>query len=189
MNYKDAKEQFDYWTDKLDLIHTFTFDEAWAFSMYRRDKNIMDKPLSFKPSTYTKKEFQNGIKKVESLIRKNDNAITDDDIDKFNPLKHSFAHGCYIREVFNPAGELLITKIHKYSHPYFLLKGEMTIMSENGEEKIKAPHYGITKANTKRIIYAHTDCIFVTVHATDLTDINEIEKEVIRDDFKEEIVE
>jgi hypothetical protein len=60
----------------------------------------------------------------------------------------------------------------------------MTILGEDGEKRIKAPHYGITKAGTKRIIYAHTDCIFVTVHATNETDVDKIEEEIISKDFK-----
>ena len=41
--------------------------------------------------------------------------------EKLNPLKHSFADGCYIREVFNPKEEIIVTKIHKVSHPFFLI--------------------------------------------------------------------
>ena len=61
----------------------------------------------------------------------------------------------------------------------------MTIITENGEEHIVAPYYGITPVGTKRIIYTHTDCIFVTVHPTELKDPDEIEKEVIASDYKE----
>jgi hypothetical protein len=185
MQYKDAKNQFDYWTKELNLEHTFSFDEAWAFAKYRQNRNLLDSPVSEKLSKYTKEQFQIGIKKVERLIKSNENGKTGDDVDTFNPLKHSFGDGCYVREVFNPAGELIVTKIHKTAHPFFLLKGTMSILSEDGEKRIEAPHYGITKANTKRIIYAHTDCTFVTVHVTNSTDLSEIEKEVIRDDFED----
>jgi hypothetical protein len=59
----------------------------------------------------------------------------------------------------------------------------MSILDKAGEKRIVAPHYGITKANTKRIIFAHTDCIFVTVHATSETNLEKIEKEIILKDF------
>ena len=59
----------------------------------------------------------------------------------------------------------------------------MSIVDKDGEKRIVAPHYGITKANTKRIIFTHTDCVFVTVHATKKTNIEEIEKEIISKDF------
>jgi hypothetical protein len=103
----------------------------------------------------------------------------------FNPLKHTFCKHQYIREIFNPAGEILITKIHKVEHPFFLLKGEMSILSEEGEMRISAPYYGVTPVSTKRVIYAHTDCTFVTVHPSDKKDLDELEQELIAKDYKE----
>ena len=184
MNKLKAKKQFDDITEKLGIEHSFPFDIAWSFAKYVEIKSNIENPLSFLPSEYTKEEFRIGIKNVEDKMLKSERALKGKELDNFNPLKHSFANGLYIREVFNPAGELLVTKIHKYSHPFFLLKGQMTIMSEDGEKTIQAPHYGITKAGTKRIIYAHTDCIFVTVHATNETDVDKIEEEIIAKDFK-----
>ena len=50
-------------------------------------------------------------------------------------------------------------------------------------ERISAPYYGITKVGTKRAIYTHTECIFVTVHATDKLNIEDVEEEVIAKSF------
>jgi len=183
MTKEQAKEQYDYWTDKLSLKHSFSFDEAWAFAEYSKLKKTLNSPFGFKKAKYTSEEFQDGIKKVEEKMSVSEYSIDKKDIDAFNPIKHSFGDGLYVREIFNPAGELIITKIHKYNHPYFLLSGEMSILDKDGEKRIVAPHYGITKAGTKRIIYAHTDCIFVTVHVTNKTDIDEIEKDVISENF------
>ena len=186
MNKVQAKYQFDFWTDTLGLEHTFSFDEAWDFMYYRNSNTSVDKAESFTPAKYTKEEFKKGILKVENKMRKSDKTIQDrEGIGARNPLKHLFADGCYIREIFNPAGEFIVTKIHKYASPFFLLKGCMTILSEDGEKRIRAPHYGITVAGTKRIIYAHEDCIFVTVHRTDKTTIEEAEKEIIAKDFND----
>jgi len=118
-------------------------------------------------------------------INNSELALSQKELHEKNPVKHSFADGCYIREIFNPAGELLVTKIHKKEHPFFLMKGKMSILTEDGVKHIQAPHHGITKPGTKRIIYTHTDCVFVTVHATDKTDVDEIEKEVIANDFND----
>ena len=46
----------------------------------------------------------------------------------------------------------VFTKIHKKEHPFFLMKGKMSILTENGVKHIQAPHHGITKPGTKRII-------------------------------------
>jgi hypothetical protein len=101
------------------------------------------------------------------------------------PLKHSFADGMYIREIFLPEGMLFVTKIHKKLHPYFMLKGDCSVLTENGVVRIKAPFSGLTPAGTKRVIYAHEDTIWITVHATLETDIDKIENEVIAKSFKE----
>jgi len=103
----------------------------------------------------------------------------------FCPLRHSFADGCYVREIFNPKGALIVTKIHKVAHPFFLLKGDMSILTEEGVVRIKAPFYGITPAGTKRVIYAHEDIVFVTVHVTEETDLEKIEGQIIAKSFDE----
>ena len=101
------------------------------------------------------------------------------------PLKHSFGDGIYVREIFNPKGAWIVTKIHKVAHPFFLLKGEMSIVTEDGVKRIKAPYHGITPAGTKRLIFVHKDVVFVTVHATNETDLDKIEEELIAKDFQE----
>ena len=185
MEKKEAKNQFNFWTNMLGIEHTFSFDEAWSFVKYIKGESLVHKPKRFLPAEYTKEQFVDAIVKVENKMNDSKRTIKGEEIEKANPLKHSFADGCYIREVFNPKGELIVTKIHKVSHPFFLLKGEMTILSEDGEKTIKAPHYGITKAGTKRIIYCHEDCIFITVHVTNKKNTTEIEKEIIAKNFEE----
>ena len=172
-----AKFQFDFWTQTLGLEHTFSFDEMYDLAMEKREEK--------RQLQLSKEQFRNGIMKVQENLENHPNGLTGEALEKLNPLKHSFADGCYIREIFNPKGELAVTKIHKVSHPFFLMKGDMTILMEDGIKRIKAPHYGITPAGTKRIIYCHEDCVFVTVHATKLTDIKAIEEEVISKDFDE----
>ena len=130
-------------------------------------------------------EFRSGIMKVQEHLENCPDALTGEALEKVCPLKHSFADGCYIRELFMPKNELSVTKIHKITHPFFLMKGDLTILMQDGIKRIKAPYYGITPAGTKRIIYCHEDCIFVTVHVTKETDLDKIEEEVIAKDFSE----
>lgn len=101
------------------------------------------------------------------------------------PLKHSFGDGVYVREIFAPAGKLIVTKIHKKDHPYFILKGKVSVLTEEGPVLLEAPYYGITPAGTKRVCYIHEDVLWVTVHVTEKTDLQEIEEEVIAKDFSE----
>ncbi len=103
------------------------------------------------------------------------------------PLKHTFTDGLYIREMRAPRGMLNVSKLHKTEHPYFILKGDVSILTETGVIRIKAPYAGITKAGTKRIVYFHEDTVWITVHAnpTNETDLEKIEETVIAKTYDE----
>ena len=104
-------------------------------------------------------------------------------IDKRNPVKHTWVEGILYREIFNPKDEVILTKIWKKRHSFMLLKGDMSIMTERGNIRIRAPYQGITEVGTQRLIYAHEDCIFVTIHKTDKKEFDE--DEWIAKDFAE----
>ena len=167
LNKEECKRQFIKQTNKLGLKHSFDFEEAWEIGLELRRR----------------KEFREGIKVLEKQIKNIPESKFGEEALSTNPVKHTFAGGCYIREVYNPAGELIITKVHRQEHPFFLMEGEMSILTEKGLETIKAPYQGITKVGTKRVIYSHTPCRFITVHATDKTTIEETEKDVVSDDY------
>lgn len=169
---EEAREQFIKHTEEKGLKHAFSFDEAWDIGVELRKR----------------KEFRENISNIEQQGHDNDIWMSEEELHERNPVKNSFADGCYIREIFNPANELLVTKIHKKEHPFFLMKGEMSVLTDEGVVRLTAPHHGITKVGTKRIIYTHTDCVFVTVHATELTDVKEIEEEVIAKDFQDPMI-
>lgn len=99
------------------------------------------------------------------------------------PLKHTFVDGAYVREIRMPKGALLTSKIHKICHPYFVLEGDVSVLTENGVQRIKAPYSGITQPGTKRILYIHEDTTWVTVHVTNKTDPDEIEKDIIAESY------
>ena len=160
---EESKAQFEEITEELGLKHSFNFDEAWEIGEEIRKR----------------KEFRSKINELENAVINADGGMTGEVLHKTNPVKHTFAGGCYIREIYNPANELIITKIHKKEHPFFLMKGEMSILTETGIQHIKAPYQGITKPGTKRAIYTHEECTFITVHATNNTTIKDVEDEVV----------
>jgi hypothetical protein len=96
------------------------------------------------------------------------------------PLIHRFTNNMYVREVFVPAGTLLTSKIHKYEHPFVLSQGTITMFDgEGGQIDISAPYCGITKENTRRVVYVHSDCVFTTFHVTDKKTVEEVEDEIL----------
>jgi hypothetical protein len=97
------------------------------------------------------------------------------------PVKHEVFGGMYARELFIPEGVVLTGKIHLEDHICILSEGDMSVMTDEGMKRVQAPYMFSAKAGIKKIGYAHTDCTFTTVHKTDLTDIDEIEKALFDD--------
>ncbi len=98
------------------------------------------------------------------------------------PLRHSFADGIYVREMFIPAGVVIIGKIHKHAHPNFLLQGAVIVVTEaGGWEHLVAPLSIISPPGTKRAVLALTDTVWITVHTnpTETQDRVELEAHVI----------
>ena len=92
---------------------------------------------------------------------------------------HHFSHKVYAREIHIPADTILTGEIHKFENLNILSKGEISVLTEEGVKRVKAPFTIVSPAGTKRIAYAHTDCIWTTIHGTDLKDISEIKQHFI----------
>jgi hypothetical protein len=97
------------------------------------------------------------------------------------PLTHTFSDGIYTREMLIPAGTVVIGKIHKTSHPNFLLTGkvQVTCSLTKEVEELTAPCYFISSPGLQKAVYALEDTRWITIHATDSTDLEEIEEQVI----------
>lgn len=96
------------------------------------------------------------------------------------PLTHRFTPGLYTREIFMPAGTIITSKIHKTEHPFVVSKGRLWVLVEGGEwEHIEAPHTGITRPGTRRLLFVEEDTIWTTFHPTPLTDLDAIEAAII----------
>lgn len=115
------------------------------------------------------KEFENELKKHEQI--------------EMTPIHHFFISGAYIRELLIPAGTMLVGRKHATEHVSIMLSGEMTVLSEGGAKRIKAPYVHVGAPGTKRVGYAHQDSKWITVHITGNTDLSEIEKEEFEDEI------
>ena len=123
-------------------------------------------------------------KQLLSIV--DDTSIKQGDNNLF-PLKHSFAHGIYVREMKMEKETFVIGKIHKEDHIWFLLSGHLIIATENGTEEYIAPCYVKAPAGSKRAIYALKKSIWVNVHAnpSNTEDLEILEKEIIAKNYLE----
>jgi len=96
--------------------------------------------------------------------------------------EHYFSDEMYCRKVFRSAGTLIVGKVHKKDHFFICAKGEIIAWTENGMKKLSEGSIIECKSGTKRVTLATMDSIGITVHKTDKTDLDEIEKELIEID-------
>lgn len=97
------------------------------------------------------------------------------------PVTHRFTPGMYIREVIIPAGTMATSAIHRTEHPFVVSKGVCYVTTGDGERMvIKAPHTGITKPGTRRAVYAETEVVWTTFHATDEKNVETIGLEILQ---------
>jgi hypothetical protein len=101
------------------------------------------------------------------------------------PLTHHFAPGAYGREIFLPKDSLVVGKIYKHAHLNMIMQGHVSVATEDGVQVYHAPIVMVSKPGTKRVVYAHEDTIWVTVHLTQETDLAKIEDEIIAKTFAE----
>jgi hypothetical protein len=117
------------------------------------------------------KDFREGVMQIEKEMLEYEQVEM--------PVKHHFSKDLYARELFIPAGTILVGKIHKHESLNILSQGDISLLTEEGVTRVQAPYTVVSKPGIKRIGYAHTDCVWITAHATKETEIDKIEDEVI----------
>jgi len=95
------------------------------------------------------------------------------------PITHYFAPGVYSRQMDAKAGTFCISKMHRTEHLNVLLKGALTVITEDGLKYLEAPQVIKSRAGTMRIGYFHQDTSWLTIHPTNETDLEAIERDVI----------
>ncbi|AWD90290.1 hypothetical protein [Dickeya phage Amaethon] len=98
-------------------------------------------------------------------------------------VQHYFSDGLYARKLMLPAGSAIVGKIHLNGQINFLMKGTIRVTTDTGVEELTAPQIVVTGPGTKRAGYAITDVEWVTVSATDETDLDKIEDSIIAKSF------
>ena len=102
-------------------------------------------------------------------------------------LEHVFTPGLYTREIFMPAGALVVSRIHLHEHPFIISQGKVSVYDGETIEVHEAPYIGVTAPGTKRILYTHEDTVWATFHVTDKKTLDELDVNgvITCDTFKE----
>ena len=80
------------------------------------------------------------------------------------PVKHTFTEGEYHRELWRPAGTLLIGHRHKTDHECRLLSGRLNVFSEGKVVRYRAGDIWHAKAGSRKATYCPDDCTLNRKH-------------------------
>ena len=93
------------------------------------------------------------------------------------PVFNHFFPGLYGREIRLKKGTTLTGRMHKYENLNILSKGSMLLYTENGPVQVNAPYIVVSPPGTKRTAHCLTDCVWITFHFTDETDVDVIQEQ------------
>ena len=94
------------------------------------------------------------------------------------PIRNIFADGIYAREMTIPAGTVLTGAVHKTEHLNVLVKGRITVWTEQGMRELTGPYTFLSKPGTKRVGYAHEESVWMTIHRTRTTSVPALVEEL-----------
>jgi hypothetical protein len=87
----------------------------------------------------------------------------------------------YYRALNIPQGVLLTGKVHLMPHMCMVIKGDISVMTDDGVKRVKAPYIYTAESGIKKIGYAHEDTVFLTVQDASSDDMEKIEYETLID--------
>lgn len=104
------------------------------------------------------------------------------DVSKICPTMDNFSDGVYARTIAMPKGAIIVGKKHKTRHLNIIVQGSARVWIEGEVRIIEAPYIFESKENCRKVLYIEEDMLWTTIHVTDETDTNIIEKQIISDE-------
>lgn len=95
------------------------------------------------------------------------------------PTEHIFHGGMYCRQVWRPAGAVIVGKVHKKEHFYMVVYGTVAVTTDDGVQTLTGPFLLCSKPNTKRAVLAITDALCMTIHRVDSDTVEAAEEELV----------
>lgn len=101
------------------------------------------------------------VEALEQAMLRHDNQI------ELNELRHFWSGDVYCRELFMPAGALVVGRIHKFDHMEIMVSGNVSLSTNDGSvEHLTGYNIFEAKAGKKRVLYMHEDTLWITCHSS-----------------------
>lgn len=113
------------------------------------------------------------------------NAITElgpritENLGDFLGQVHHFSDGLYAKEMIIPAGYMVGSHAHAYSHLSLLAKGDVIIEVDGVAREVSGPACIEIKAGCEHKVFAKTDAVWYCVHATEATCADDVDQVLI----------
>lgn len=118
------------------------------------------------------------VKKIQSNIV---GGIKENQIDEvIPPVIHHFGPSIYMRQMDAKSGTLVVSKMHSTEHFNIMLKGAVSLITEDGIKTVYAGQVMLSQPGTKRIGYFHEDSSWLTIHPNfeNETDVEKLEDDL-----------
>lgn len=91
---------------------------------------------------------------------------------------HWLHAGQYFRQITIPADTLATGAVHLRDHVSVMVRGDMTVLTDRGMQRVTGYHAWQGLAGQKRVGYAHAETVWLTVHRCDAETVEEAEAEL-----------
>lgn len=110
-------------------------------------------------------ERKRNVEALEQIMLNSENRI------ELNQLRHFWSGDVYCRELFMPAGAVVVGRIHKFDHMEIMLSGKVTLSTNDGSvEELSGYNVFEAQAGKKRVLYMHDDTMWLTFHSAPKAD-------------------
>jgi hypothetical protein len=86
------------------------------------------------------------------------------------PVKQYIVGGILYREITIPKGVYCVGSVYKEPHIHFVIRGDMTVLTDEGLKRVTGAQSFVSPAGVKRAGYAHEETVWAAVFRTDETD-------------------
>ena len=101
------------------------------------------------------------------------------------PLRHCFGNKVYVREMTAPKGSIIIGKMHKFKQVNIVVKGDISVLTEDGWKRLKSGDMFESPAGIKRAGFTHEDTVWTTICGTEETEVEKAEDELTIGSYQE----
>jgi quercetin dioxygenase-like cupin family protein len=92
---------------------------------------------------------------------------------------HHFSDGLYAKQMVIPAGHVVGSHAHNYSHLSVLAKGDIVLEVDGVTTDVSGPACIEIKAGCTHRVFAKTDAVWFCIHATEENDVNKIDEVLV----------